>query len=130
MATRTRQRRSRRHAGTLMSQAHVVRVVEDSCIGCTKCIQVCPVDCIIGAAKQMHTVLTQECIGCDLCIPACPMDCIEIAAAPALPIDKSKSKQRAQLRKARTKTQQLKKRSIEDRKAYIKKAMAKAEKPS
>lgn len=51
---------------------------EDECIGCTKCIQVCPVDAIIGAAKQMHTVLTDECTGCDLCLAPCPMDCIDM----------------------------------------------------
>ncbi len=51
---------------------------EDECIGCTKCIQACPVDAIIGAAKQMHTVLTDECTGCDLCLAPCPMDCIDM----------------------------------------------------
>ena len=53
-------------------------VLEELCIGCTKCIQVCPVDAIIGATKRMHTVITSECTGCDLCIPACPVDCIEL----------------------------------------------------
>lgn len=51
---------------------------EDECIGCTKCIQVCPVDAIIGASKQMHTVLSDECTGCDLCLDPCPMDCIDM----------------------------------------------------
>lgn len=55
-----------------------VFIQEAACIGCTKCIQVCPVDAIVGAAKLMHTVLQAECTGCDLCIPACPMDCIDI----------------------------------------------------
>jgi len=54
----------------------VVEVEEKDCIGCTKCIQVCPVDAIIGAAKQMHTIILDACTGCDLCIPACPVDCI------------------------------------------------------
>ncbi len=48
----------------------------DVCIGCTKCIQACPVDAIIGQAKAMHGVIDTECNGCDLCIPVCPMDCI------------------------------------------------------
>ena len=61
---------------------HVVEVVEADCIGCTKCIQVCPVDAIVGAAKQMHTVILDECTGCDLCIPACPVDCIIKIPAP------------------------------------------------
>ena len=48
------------------------------CIGCTLCIQACPVDAIVGASKQMHTVLTEWCTGCDLCIPPCPVDCISM----------------------------------------------------
>ncbi len=60
----------------------VVEIVEADCIGCTKCIQVCPVDAIVGAAKHMHTVILDECTGCDLCIPACPVDCIITIPAP------------------------------------------------
>ncbi|HNH35058.1 MAG TPA: RnfABCDGE type electron transport complex subunit B, partial [Rhodocyclaceae bacterium] len=45
-------------------------------IGCTLCIQACPVDAIIGAAKQMHTVVAAQCTGCELCLPPCPVDCI------------------------------------------------------
>lgn len=51
---------------------------EAECIGCTKCIQACPVDAIVGAAKQMHTVITAECTGCELCVAPCPVDCIDI----------------------------------------------------
>jgi len=46
------------------------------CIGCTLCIKACPVDCIVGASKQMHTVIDAQCTGCELCVPACPVDCI------------------------------------------------------
>ena len=56
----------------------VVVIDEKTCIGCTLCIQACPVDAILGAAKQMHTVIAAECTGCDLCIPPCPVDCIHI----------------------------------------------------
>jgi electron transport complex protein RnfB len=49
---------------------------ETTCIGCTLCIRACPVDAIVGAAKQMHTVLADECTGCELCLAPCPMDCI------------------------------------------------------
>ena len=56
----------------------VAFVIEDLCIGCTKCIDVCPVDAIIGSAKRMHSVIASECTGCELCIPACPVDCIEL----------------------------------------------------
>ena len=60
------------------SDKTVVRIDEQICIGCTLCIQACPVDAIIGAAKQMHTVITSECTGCDLCIPPCPVECIHV----------------------------------------------------
>lgn len=59
----------------------VALVIEDDCIGCTKCIQACPVNAIIGGAKHMHTVLDALCTGCELCVPACPVDCIEMVAA-------------------------------------------------
>lgn len=58
----------------------VVYIDENTCIGCTLCIQACPVDAILGAAKHMHTVIESECTGCDLCIPPCPVDCIHIKA--------------------------------------------------
>lgn len=64
---------------------HVARVIEADCIGCTKCIQACPVDAIVGAMNLMHTVLPDECSGCELCLPACPVDCIVMEAVPALP---------------------------------------------
>ena len=63
--------------------AQVALIVEADCIGCTKCIQACPVDAIVGGAKYMHTVLPDLCTGCELCIPPCPVDCIELIAAPA-----------------------------------------------
>jgi electron transport complex protein RnfB len=54
----------------------VAFIDESLCIGCTLCIQACPVDAIMGAAKQMHTIIPADCTGCDLCVPACPVDCI------------------------------------------------------
>jgi electron transport complex protein RnfB len=56
----------------------VAYIREDECIGCTKCIQACPVDAIVGAPKLMHTVIADECTGCDLCVPPCPVDCIDM----------------------------------------------------
>ena len=56
----------------------VAYIREDECIGCTKCIQACPVDAILGAAKLMHTVIADECTGCDLCVEPCPVDCIDM----------------------------------------------------
>ena len=61
--------------------AAVIR--EDECIGCTKCLQACPVDAILGAAERMHTVITDECTGCELCVAPCPVDCIDLVPHPA-----------------------------------------------
>jgi electron transport complex protein RnfB len=59
----------------------VARVDESACIGCTLCIDACPVDAIVGAAKRMHTVLAALCTGCELCVPPCPVDCIAMIPA-------------------------------------------------
>ena len=56
----------------------VAYIREAECIGCTKCIQACPVDAIVGAPKFMHTVIESECTGCDLCVDPCPVDCIDM----------------------------------------------------
>lgn len=58
-------------------------IVEADCIGCTKCIQACPVDAIVGAAKLMHSIIVDDCTGCELCVPACPVDCIVLVPTPA-----------------------------------------------
>ncbi|RDB42054.1 electron transport complex subunit RsxB [Halomonas sp. DQ26W] len=60
--------------------AAVIREAE--CIGCTKCIQACPVDAILGASKRMHTVISTECTGCELCVAPCPVDCIDLLPHP------------------------------------------------
>lgn len=62
--------------------AQIAYIREAECIGCTKCIQACPVDAIVGAAKLMHTVIIDECTGCDLCVAPCPVDCIEMHPLP------------------------------------------------
>ena len=56
----------------------VAVIDESACIGCTLCIQACPVDAILGSAKHMHTVIEAECTGCELCLPPCPVDCIDM----------------------------------------------------
>jgi electron transport complex protein RnfB len=61
--------------------AQVAVIVEADCIGCTKCIQACPVDAIVGGTRFMHTVLAGLCTGCELCIPPCPVDCIVLQPA-------------------------------------------------
>ncbi len=63
----------------------VAFIHEDMCIGCTKCIQACPVDAIVGGTKAMHTVIKDECTGCDLCVSPCPTDCIEMIPVEETP---------------------------------------------
>lgn len=70
--------------GTEAEVKTVAYIHEDLCIGCTKCIQACPVDAILGAAKVMHTVIESECTGCDLCVEPCPVDCIDM-----IPVEQS-----------------------------------------
>jgi electron transport complex protein RnfB len=61
----------------------VVYIQEATCIGCTLCIQACPVDAIVGAPKRMHAVVEADCTGCELCLPVCPMDCIALEEVSA-----------------------------------------------
>jgi Na+-translocating ferredoxin:NAD+ oxidoreductase subunit B len=60
----------------------IALINENTCIGCTLCIQACPVDAIVGAAKQMHTVVADLCTGCELCLPPCPVECISMEPIP------------------------------------------------
>ena len=69
-------------AGAAPKPKAVALIDESTCIGCTLCIQACPVDAIVGAAKQMHTIIARECTGCELCIAPCPVDCISMVALP------------------------------------------------
>ncbi len=88
---------------------------EENCIGCKLCIAACPVDCIIGATKLMHTVIAEDCSGCELCLPVCPTDCIDLVEPAA---DHGKSGQpsrwpefsRQQVEKSRERAQQKRRR--------------------
>jgi H+/Na+-translocating ferredoxin:NAD+ oxidoreductase subunit B len=94
-------------------RAPQVAVIDEAvCIGCTKCIQACPVDAIVGASRLMHTVIASWCTGCELCIPPCPVDCIALERVPALPdADLSRSRHDARalrlVRDAREEAQRL-----------------------
>lgn len=75
---------------------------ESSCIGCALCLAACPVDAIVGAAKQMHTVIADECTGCELCLPPCPVDCIRMIPAAELSREqRNRARQRYEFRQFR-----------------------------
>jgi len=69
-------------AGIAEPKQQVARIVEPDCVGCGRCLEVCPVDAIVGARQFLHAVIAEDCTGCELCIPACPVDCIELADDP------------------------------------------------
>jgi electron transport complex protein RnfB len=81
----------------------IARIDEATCIGCTLCIQACPTDAIVGAAKRMHTVIAERCTGCELCLPPCPVDCIAMlpAARPWSTADAERARQHFSARTAR-----------------------------
>lgn len=82
-------------------QAAVANIDEKTCIGCTKCIQACPVDAIFGAAKQLHHVIPYECTGCGLCLEPCPVDCIELVSLDAPLYDKANARSRFEAKQHR-----------------------------
>lgn len=92
-----------------VEQPPLVAVIDEAvCIGCTKCIQACPVDAIVGAAKRMHTVVAAECTGCELCLPPCPVDCIALVPVADRPLPRAgvlvragQARRRYQAREAR-----------------------------
>ncbi len=86
-----------------MKRTTVALIDESRCIGCTRCIEACPVDAIVGAHQLMHTVVEPWCIGCALCLPPCPVDCIDMIPAKGAWTagHKAAAKQRARHRKLR-----------------------------
>lgn len=102
-------------ANTRPPATAVIREAE--CIGCTKCIQACPVDAIIGTNKKMHTVFTADCTGCRLCVEPCPVDCIEIHEIPKLTFNKDRARTLFNARNLRLKKQaQLKEEKYQQKK--------------
>ncbi|MGC1854806.1 MAG: RnfABCDGE type electron transport complex subunit B [Candidatus Aquirickettsiella sp.] len=86
--------------------ALTAHIRESECIGCTKCIQACPVDAIIGAAKQLHIVLKQECTGCGLCLAPCPVDCIDMLSLSLSDYNPQLARQRYNAKKQRLAVEQ------------------------
>ena len=86
-------------ANTRAPSLAVIREAE--CIGCTKCIQACPVDAIIGSAKKMHSVLENDCTGCGLCVEPCPVDCIDLVTIPEAVYDKHRAREHFHARNIR-----------------------------
>jgi electron transport complex protein RnfB len=90
----------------------VAFIREESCIGCTKCIQACPVDAIIGSAKHMHSIITHECTGCGLCVDPCPVDCIEMLPLPAYTYDTDLARERFHAKTSRLLDASARKRAL------------------
>lgn len=109
----------------------VANIREEDCIGCTKCIDACPVDAIIGSGKLMHAVIVPECTGCGLCVDPCPVDCIDLLPLEAPRFDKLKAKQRFQARAKRQEAEEQakqqayqEKQAIPSKQDYILQALA------
>jgi electron transport complex protein RnfB len=113
-------------ATSKLRQVAIIR--ENECIGCTKCIQACPVDAILGSRKQMHTVIINECISCKLCIPPCPVDCIDMVDDPSEKPESTLVRTRATARKARLakKSENVETPKTDNKQRYILDAIARA----
>jgi Na+-translocating ferredoxin:NAD+ oxidoreductase subunit B len=109
-----------------MKRAVVALVDEARCIGCTRCIDACPVDAIVGAQQLMHTVVEDWCIGCRLCVPPCPVDCIELLPprGPWSPELKKAAGQRAATRRKRLQALQVRASTSSARKAVLARVLA------
>ena len=114
------------YVAKIKSNARAQAVIREAeCIGCLKCLRACPVDAIVGAAKQMHTVIAMECTGCELCVEPCPVDCIDMVPLTKPLYDFSKIQKRFEARIQRVsdsaeKAKQLAAtKTLAERKAYI-----------
>jgi electron transport complex protein RnfB len=102
----------------LHKSPQVALIDEARCIGCTLCIQACPVDAIVGAPKLMHTVLATDCTGCELCLPPCPVDCIELLPRAWRPADLLPGHARARADRARRRFERRNARMERDRREH------------
>lgn len=106
------------------SEPRVAWIDESRCIGCARCLAPCPVDAIIGAQKQTHTVLAERCTGCELCLPPCPVDCIELRAAALAAPRSEVNRERHQAKLHRLEREsQARAREIESHKALLRPAL-------
>ncbi|MEE9452672.1 MAG: RnfABCDGE type electron transport complex subunit B [Gammaproteobacteria bacterium] len=111
----------------------IATIREADCIGCTKCIQACPVDAILGSRQQMHSILSAECTGCGLCVEPCPVDCIDLLTVDQDHYDIETAKKRYQAREVRLqkqaqeKFQRQQQRAKTAKQAYIQAAVARVQ---
>ena len=103
----------------------VALIRETECIGCTKCIQACPVDAIFGTAKNMHVIIDHECTGCGLCVEPCPVDCIELLNLAAPLYDKNTAENHYEAKKIRLlQAEQVKEQAYREKRLIAKKAQS------
>lgn len=108
----------------------VARIDEDRCIGCTKCLVVCPTDAIVGAMNFMHAVIAADCIGCELCLPPCPVDCIELLPTPQKLYDDAAVRKLVKARKQRLARNKREEDESRERKKAMLRARAHSTDPS
>ena len=106
--------------------AQIAVIDEARCIGCTLCIQACPVDAIVGAAKLMHTVIRSECTGCELCIPPCPVDCITLESPQPSALEFLLGQHKRAAQRARNRFEARKQRLERERRERMERLSAKA----
>lgn len=118
----------------IITTSKVAIIIENECIGCTKCIRACPIDAILGAAKHMHTVIYDECTGCELCIASCPVNCITMAPLQRPRSALDSAQQRLNFRNFRLERDKIEKtkkqETIKTRKATIHAALLRAKEKS